>query len=525
MIKKYKAEADTTIVNAYQADLSTRGTGANAGEADVLEVYSIYGRQTENTSTTQGSQELSRILIKFPTTGIATDRTNSVIPASGSVSFYLRMFNAQHSKTVPIDYTLSILAVAQAWQEGIGLDLENYSDITKGNTGANWMSASNTAPWTGSNYITPNDSVGGSYRTGSSDPKFTKDFSTGLEDLEIEITPLVEHWLAGTITNNGLGVHLSSSYEASASVGANTASAAVLPLTGGATTSYYTKRFFGRGSEYFFKRPVIEARWDDRVTDQRGDFYYSSSLAPAADNLNRIYFYNYIRNRLTNLPGSGSESLTGSILVSLYSGSSDNSEPSGSKLILYDTNLNITGGYVSTGIYSASVAVTAASTPLTTLYDVWHLGTTEYATGSIEPVTLRGSDNIAKSVYYINITNLRSIYRGDETARFNLYVRNKYWNPTIYTKASTAPITSTIYSASYRVYRVLDSYEAVPYGTGSDYHTYLSHDVSGNYFDFDMNLLEPGYEYALKFSFYDDALRSWMEQNETFKFRVEDYEY
>jgi hypothetical protein len=72
---------------------------------------------------------------------------------------------------------------------------------------------------------------------------------------------------------------------------------------------------------------------------------------------------------------------------------------------------------------------------------------------------------------------------------------------------------------------VLDSYEAIPYGTGSDYHTYLSHDVSGNYFDFDMNLLEPGYEYALKFSFYDDALRSWMEQNETFKFRVEDYEY
>ena len=141
MIKKYKAEADTTIVNAYQSNLSTRGTGANAGEADVLETFSIYGRQTENTSTTQGSQELSRILIKFPTTGIATDRTNSVIPASGSVSFYLRMFNAQHSKTVPIDYTLSILAVAQAWQEGIGLDLENYSDITKGNTGANWMSA------------------------------------------------------------------------------------------------------------------------------------------------------------------------------------------------------------------------------------------------------------------------------------------------------------------------------------------------------------------------------------------------
>ena len=55
-IKRYKADADNTIVNAYQANLRTRGTGANAGQADVLEAYSIYGRQ--NTS----SQELSRIL-------------------------------------------------------------------------------------------------------------------------------------------------------------------------------------------------------------------------------------------------------------------------------------------------------------------------------------------------------------------------------------------------------------------------------------------------------------------------------
>ena len=53
----------------------------------------------------------------------------------------------------------------------------------------------------------------------------------------------------------------------------------------------------------------------------------------------------------------------------------------------------------------------------------------------------------------------------------------------------------------------------------------LSYDVSGNYFDFDMNILEPGYEYAFKFAFYDPALTSWSEQSETFRFRVEDYEY
>ena len=95
----------------------------------------------------------------------------------------------------------------------------------------------------------------------------------------------------------------------------------------------------------------------------------------------------------------------------------------------------------------------------------------------------------------------------------------------VYTVAKTIVPTTTIESASYRVYRTMDGLEAISHGTGSDLHTILSHDVSGNYFDFDMNLLEPGYEYAFKFAFYDPSLVSWTEQRETFKFRVEEYEY
>jgi hypothetical protein len=111
-IKKYTANKDNTIVNAFKPNLRTRGTGANMGRADILETFSIYGRQTTS------SQELSRILIRFPVGDIITDRTNEDIPASGSVSFYLRMYSAEHSKTVPRDYTLTVLAVSQSWQEG-----------------------------------------------------------------------------------------------------------------------------------------------------------------------------------------------------------------------------------------------------------------------------------------------------------------------------------------------------------------------------------------------------------------------
>ena len=145
------------------------------------------------------------------------------------------------------------------------------------------MSASNTTGWT---------DVGGTIITSSADYLYEQTFETGLEDLEIDITPLVESWLAGTINNYGMLVKLSSSYEAYFSSSSGLDSGSVIHNTDGATTSYYTKRFFARGSQYFFKRPVIEARWNSRVTDDRGNFYYSSSLAPAADNLNTLYLYN-----------------------------------------------------------------------------------------------------------------------------------------------------------------------------------------------------------------------------------------
>jgi|TARA_B100000282_G_scaffold51837_1_gene33086 hypothetical protein len=541
-IKKYTADADNTIVNAFQSDLQTRGTGANTGEADVLETYSVYDR------VASGSQELSRILIQFPVTGIDSDRSSGNIPASGSVNFYLRLFNAETSKTVPRDLDIVVHAISQSWQEGVGLDLENYLDVTNGNEGSNWMSASNTAAWTDINGTLL---AGGSYHTQSvpnADVSsevhiFKQNLKTGLEDLEVNITPLVEQWLDGTYTNYGVGIALSASQEAYVSGALNTvvsrtprlpdpadSGQAVIYNPSGSTKSYYTKRFFARGTQFFFKKPVIEARWNDIKRDDRGDFYYSSSLAPGPDNLNTLYLYNYVRGRLTDIPSIGT---TGSIMVSLYSGSADNSEPSGSRLVLFDGTTSITGGHVSTGIYSCSIAITSAATPIQTLYDVWHSGSMqnehatslEYFTGSISAKVIESSLAVDTRKYFINITNLRNEYSKNETARFNLYIRNKNWSPTIYTKAKENPPHYPIMSASYRVFRILDSLEAIPHNTGSDFATGLSYDVSGNYFNVDMRLLDPGYEYGFKFAFYNKELNSWLEQDKIFKFRVLDDEY
>ena len=136
---RYTASIDNTIVNAYQPSMTTRGTGANCGQSDILETYSIYGRQQATSSAASGSQELSRILIQFPISSINADRNAKKIPGSGSVSFYLKLFNAETSKTVPRDFTLEILPISQEWEEGLGLDLENYKDLTKGGIGSNWI--------------------------------------------------------------------------------------------------------------------------------------------------------------------------------------------------------------------------------------------------------------------------------------------------------------------------------------------------------------------------------------------------
>ena len=129
-IKRYVANADNTIVNSFQPNNETRGTGSNSGQSDVLEIYSIYGRQTSTSSAATASQELSRILINFPITDMTADRTAGKIPASGSISWHLRMYSAESSKTVPRDYNLVVVPVSSSWQEGLGLDLENYKDQT-----------------------------------------------------------------------------------------------------------------------------------------------------------------------------------------------------------------------------------------------------------------------------------------------------------------------------------------------------------------------------------------------------------
>ena len=628
-IKKYKADTDNTISDAYQDDFLTRGTGSNTGRADVLEVFSIYGQVTGSDGTIQ--TELSRVLINFPVTEITTDRTNSIIPASGSVSFFLNLYNAEHRQSTPQLYTIAANAISGSWEEGYGMDLLGLTDVTHDQYGSSWTGAngslnaasgsvtitnvSNLAASThkidllttdgtaitasahdstttttdtnsptfdlaagdnnttaanlaaclnanskltatsegaevtitqvtkgrgGNRLINLTDpsstgmtstnfrggdghwvTTGGDIYTDSSS-SFEQHFDTGLEDLSIDITTLVEQWVnsAGNVLgskgNHGILLKLSSQQEGHSTTN-----------TGGAYISYYTKKFFSRSSEFFFKRPSIEARWDSSRRDNRGNFYISSSMVPGSENLNTLYMYNYIRGNLRDIAGNSAYVP----VLNLYY--SSGSVPEGAaRGFLNPTSSAVTflsASRESEGIFYATISATSSVVNSTYPYlvDVWTYqynddeSPNEIHTGSaISPKTFGLSNYNPDSKYVVSIPNLKKSYCSTQAERFRVFIRNKNWSPNVYTKVVATPETLLIDSASYKVVRLADNEVVINYGTSSTNHTVMSYDISGNYFDLDMSLLEPDYMYGLKFAFYEDSLSSYTEQPYVFKFRV-----
>jgi hypothetical protein len=504
-IKKYFAVADNTITNAFEENLNTRGTGSNMGQSDIIEVFSIYAQQSRT------SAELSRGLIQFDIDSISTDRSAGTIPDSGSVSFYLKLYNAEHTATLPKNFYIEANAVSANWEEGNGLDMDNYTDLTYDFTGSNWIRRAGSTSWS---------TEGGDWHTDSSS-SFKQYFPVGTEDIDIDITTLVEQWLnsggnvLGSKDNYGFIIKLTASNEASSSTNED-----------GAQFSYYTKKFFARGTEFFFERPSIEAKWDSSRRDNRGNLYYSSSWAPPSENLNTLFLYNYVRGRLRDIAGSSTQIP----VLNLYYASA--SVPEGDARYFRDSSNSavnyLSASRVSEGVYKATFSVTSSivSSTYPYLVDVWTYSGSQIQTGSaITPLSVQAENYDVSNTHVLTMPKMLKKYSNKKTERFRLFVRDKGWSPNIYTRATSTIRSKIIESASYQIMRVSDQKVVVPYGTGSDNYTMLSYDVSGNYFDFDMRLLESGYTYAFKYSFYDDAVAAYREQPYLFKFKVENDEY
>jgi hypothetical protein len=465
---RYTASADTTIVNAYYPDSLTRATYANLGAADSLELFSIYisGSETQK----------ARILVQFPIEQISGSRASGSIPDTGGVSFYLKLSNVQHPETLPKNYYATIDPASGSWDEGYGLDLENYSDKGQSGSigyGANWKYRSTTDypyVWT---------LEGGDLSVGY---QKTFHFDTGLEDLEVDVTDIIEAQISGVIPNNGFLVRLQTPYE-----------------DGTNQITYYTKRFSARSSEYFYKVPALEARWEAVVKDDRGNFHYSTPNLSTTDNNQNIYFYNRVNGVLKDIPSAVVP------LVNIYS----------------ENGAILTGSIQSTkvaaGTYKAIVNITGTSEE--TLSDVWYSGSNAYYTGSIQAYIREFDDSATEPEYVFALTNLKSSYKTYEKPAIRIYSRQKNWSPNIYTVANNEINTLTFNNLYYKIVRIVDGETIIDYGIDPVAYTLCSYDKTGNYFDLDMSMFEPGYAYAIKLMLLNGDLKT--EFKDVFRFKVE----
>lgn len=434
-------------------------TLSNTGASDSLEVFSIYGR-------TGMSRELGRILLRFPAEQIIADIASGLIPTGAQ--YFLRMFNVQSEFTVPSNFDLEVRDLTSPFEEGTGLDLDNYSDLGT----SNWINRDETNTWT---------TVGGDFSSTVID---SQTFVEGLEDLELDITSSVSAWLSDASLHNGYVVKLSNNIESVS------------------TQTYFTKRFSGKTSEFVIKRPVIEVRFDDSTKDDRAKFKKKSPFLPATDsrNQNTIYLRPLINGEPVDIDGNPT------YIPSLRFWKDEDKE----NPIVPDF-ISVTRE--EEGVYKAVVVFSTAEEEI---FEEWYdlIDTNRiYKFGKIDFINPDNAEN-NKTDYVASICNLKSEYSSQENAFFTVLTQIKKRCKSSYLVMQKEIALDVPEDVRFRLTRVEDNLLIFDY---SEF-TRLSYDESGLCFSLDMSMLEQGFSYRIDLArFYDGNLQ---EIKSNFRFRV-----
>lgn len=452
MIYRIFAQKDTFITDVQVNGVQR--SGSNFGASEILHLYKI--APASGSIGVPSTASIARVLTQFDLTGLLNIPN---LPGRG-VAYFLKLTDAQHKRTTPSSFDVEVQALSQSWDEGKGRDVDNFSD--KGV--ANWDKAKSNVFW---------GTKGGT----SVGAIATSHFDDGHENLEVDVTDIVQSWITGSVTNNGFLVKLSSSQEAD-------------------SQDYYIKMFHGRNTFFKDKRPYLEARWDDSTRDDRNNFLFDVGGS--------LFLRHVVHGQLQDLPLVG----TGSIGIRI-------TDTSSSLLI-------VTGSHVSTGVYSASFTVPTGSYSGSIFNDIWFdlanpgqgLMTGTFGIGDSLNVT-----DVSPKKYFVSVVNLRDTYEDDELVRLNLFVRPHDYNPARVHTASLDANGTVITKAYYRITNDRTDEVVVPFSTGTLEYTRLSYDQKGNYLSIYMSSLSPGNVYRLSFLFDVDGQRQYV-ADAGLKFRV-----
>jgi hypothetical protein len=240
----------------------------NVGRNPIAELY--YGGAS-------GAQSYTRLLFQFDEVklqGLYNDKTYADLT---KLTHTLRMTNTGAfdkellgkencaGKSRACSFDLIVFPITQDWDEGNGYDYGacNYvGEASQSICPSNWIQNQ-----TATNWVEP-----GVY-SGSPTVIATQHFEQGNENIEIDITAVVNAYITGG-TNNGLGV----------------AFTRVLEET--ETTKHQYVGFFTRHTQTFYE-PFVETVYDCTINDDRSDFYL--------DKTNKLYLYSNLGGTPTNL--------------------------------------------------------------------------------------------------------------------------------------------------------------------------------------------------------------------------------
>lgn len=432
---------DTFITNEYTSNGFSQATGSNFGAVPQLQVFA---RKNEFGS----SVELGRALLKFDLSAFSQSMFVTQLMPTSSVQFVLKMYDEIHDDTLPSSYDLIAFPVSSAWDEGSGVDVDNFTDFGY----ANWFSATSIIGWnnSGSDYLTS------SYGSSS------QHFDQGNEDLEIDVTSIVQSWLTGGLQNNGFVVKLSDAYEYN-------------------NNSYYVKVFYARETKFVDKMPYLEARWNDVFKDNRGNFGYNSQ--------NTLVMYNYARNALQNISSP--------IIVRLQ----DNLQNQSCSYVQ-----EFTASQISTGIATCSFDIVNTASFSSSWYDIWYSGSYVYMTGNFQPLILTSSQSDVYPEYFVSCQNLKRTYRSFEQERIKVDVRKRNYFVHVVETGSLQVDRQYIESMYYSIVNDYTGECVVPFGTGSNSYTQLSYNGDGNYFNLSMQSFVPGFVYRILFLIYNNSV-------------------
>lgn len=472
MFKVLRCDKDSYITNKIINGV--RKTNANFGDAGTLNLFKLYGMSNSGSIP---NVELSRLLIHFDLSELRDLYSNGKIDLNSSkFNCTLNLKDVYGGQTTPAAFYIELNPLSKSFDEGVGKDVVYCSDYDV----CNWL----TSSYASGTWYEEGCNLSGTTNcdiiTGSNNISWTKRqyFSTGLEDLSLDITNIVSATLTNQLPDVGFRLSFSLTEETN-------------------TRTYFVKRFASRTAYNTYMRPKIELKFDDSIQDDSLNLY--------SDNNSTLFLYNYGVDGLENLT-SASLDITGSncLLLKLRT------EISGGYYELAFTGSQHTvGTSLSTGIYSATFNVSTTDNTIKNkllasssieFSPIWCSldGTYAYVTGSTVSLKQRNrtSVNASKKKYIVSVTNIPAqVHTTEEViARVNVFDTTE---PNIVLKRTLEQVPNVVLRRAH--FQLRDSVSndiIIPFDTTFD-STRLSSDSEGLFLKFDASQLPKDRTYTV----------------------------